>query len=142
LIVSEAVLLDTNIVSELWRKRPDPGVLAFVGALERYEISALVLHELAYGVERAPAESRNRLRVFMSAWRAQIGAAILPVDAAIADSAGRLRASAQERGRILHVEDAIIAATALARGATLATRNVRDFDGLGVGLVNPFTLER
>lgn len=135
------VLLDTNIVSELWRPRPDPGVVAFVGSLDAYAVSIVVLHELTYGVERAPPEARNRLRLFLSEWRAQIGDAILPVDAAIAEVAGRMRALAQARGRVLHVEDAIIAATARARGATLATRNVRDFDGLDLALINPFAAD-
>ena len=135
------VLLDTNIVSELWRPRPDPGVVAFVCSLDAYAVSVVVLHELTYGVERAPPEARNRLRLFLSEWRAQIGDAILAVDAAIAEGAGRMRALAQARGRVLHVEDAIIAATALARGATLATRNVRDFDGLDLALINPFAAD-
>lgn len=140
--MAEAFLLDTDIISELWRKRPDPRLIAFVAALETYEVSALVIHELAYGVERAPAESRSRLRIFMSAWRARIEETIVPVDAGIAETAGHLRARAQDQGRVLHSEDAIIAATALARGATLVTRNIRDFEGLGLRLVNPFTTER
>jgi predicted nucleic acid-binding protein len=132
-------LLDTNVISELWRKRPDPAVVAFVGGLDDYGVSVIVLNELTYGVERAEASLRERLGAFMSAWRPQIEPLAIHVDARIAETAGRLRANAQKRGRILHSEDALIAATAMIHDATLVTRNSRDFEGLGVRLANPFS---
>jgi predicted nucleic acid-binding protein len=76
-------------------------------------------------------ESFNRLR-------GEYANRILALDAMASELAGRLRARRDSRGRPLSIGDAMIAAICLVHGATLATRNVRDFDGLDLKLVNPF----
>jgi toxin FitB len=134
----ESVLLDTNVVSELARKTPNPNVLAFVAATPRALVSVVLFHELGFGVETAPPEHRARLAAFLSAMREHFGRRAVAVDLEIAELAGRLRAFKKSAGRILTVSDSLIAATAITRNAPLATRNVKDFKKLGLTLVNPF----
>jgi toxin FitB len=134
-----AVLLDTNVLSELVRPRPDAKVTAFVRAQDDPYISALTLHELTYGAERAPAPDRRaKLIAWIASVRAQFTGRIVAVDADVAAEAGRLRAAAEAQGRPSEAVDALIAASALARGATVATRDTGGFEPLGVPVVNPW----
>lgn len=130
-------LLDTNIVSELVRRRPDPGVLNWFQKQNIISISSVVLEELGYGIERAPAEKKAILEQWMATFL-DIPPDIVPVDRKIALLAGRLRGAAESRGRTLSQADGLIAATAVQAGMILVTRNTRDFEGLGLGLFNPF----
>lgn len=132
-------LIDTNVISELARKNPDPEVVAFVASVPNVRVSVILFHELAFGCEAAPSERRAKLAVFVSAMRAKFGQRTIPVDLKIAENAGQLRALAKAQGRVLTVADALIAASAVACGAVLATRNVKDFDGLGLAVFNPFS---
>lgn len=134
-----AALFDTNIISELARKRPDARVVAFVERTPRILVSVILFHELSYGFETADREQRIRLSAFLAAIRDRFGRNAVPVDLGIAETAGRLRAFAKNGGRVLTVSDSLIAATALAKAAPLVTRNVKDFEGLDVPLVNPFS---
>jgi toxin FitB len=134
------VLFDTNVVSELIRPRADPRVEAFVSAQADPLISAMTIHEIAYGADRAPDPAR---RAKLLAWVAQIQVQfadrIVSVDAEIAEQAGRLRAVADAQGAPADAVDALIAACALARGAAVATRNVRDFAAFGVNVIDPWS---
>lgn len=132
-------LLDTNIVSELARRTPDPGVLRFMDEASDICVSVVVFHELAYGLAAAKPETVKALTLFVARLRAKLGPDALPVDLAVAEAAGRLRGLARGQGRVLHQGDALIAATTLLSGCVLATRNEKDFEGLGVPLVNPFS---
>jgi predicted nucleic acid-binding protein len=132
-----AALFDTNIISELGRKRPDARVVAFVEATPRVLVSVILFHELSYGFETANREQKLRLSAFLAAMRDRFGPRAIPVDLGIAETAGRLRAYAKDGGRVLSVSDSLIAATALAKGVALATRNVKDFEGLDVPLIDP-----
>lgn len=131
-------LLDTNIVSEAGRRRPHPGVGAFLEQEKDLCVSVILFEELTFGLDRAPLDQRARLTLFVEGVRAQFGARALPVDLNVAGTAGRLRAYANNHGRVLHMGDALIAATAMVNGATVVTRNVRDFAGLSVDVLNPF----
>jgi predicted nucleic acid-binding protein len=132
-------LVDTNIVSELTRQQPDRGVVAFLNDNSDLYLSVIVLHELEYGVQCAKdIERRTKLENFAVALRLRFFGRIIDVDTHITKTAGRLRALEKSRGRILAELDAFIAATALVKGATLATRNIKDFDQLGLELLNPF----
>ena len=133
-----AALFDTNIISELGRKRPDARVVAFVEATSRVLVSVILFHELSYGFETANREQKLRLSAFLAAMRDRFGPRAIPVDLGIAETAGRLRAYAKDGGRVLAVGDSAIAATALAKGVPLATRNVKDFEGLDVPIIEPF----
>ena len=131
-------LADTNIVSELMRKRPDPGVLAWremVDAMYGHiTMSAVTVDEIMYGLARKQdAGLQAWFDGFMS--RNQV----LTVTQTIACRAGEMRAMFSLRGVVRSQADMLIAATAQVHALTLVTRNVRDFDGCGIALLNPFS---
>lgn len=131
-------LVDTNVLSELARPRPAPAVLRWFAALDAVAISVVSVEELAYGVARAPAARRPKL----AAWfEALIGTVdnIFDVTPAIGRASGEVRAARDTAGRPASQSDMLIAATALVHGLTLATRNIADFDGCGVVVVDPFS---
>ena len=133
-----AVLLDTNVVSELIRPRPDPNVVAFVGTQSEPFISVVTVHELTYGAERAPPARRAKLLAWIAALRSQFAGRIVAIGEDVAAEAGRLRAVAEAQGRPTEAVDALIAACAVARGAAVATRNGSDFEPMGVPVINPW----
>jgi toxin FitB len=132
-------LLDTNVLSELVRPKPDPKVQAFVRAQTYPLISALTIHELAFGAERATDPARRaKLIAWVAAIQNQFGGRIIDIDADVAEQAGRLRANAASQGANTDPIDALIATCAIVRGAAVATRNVRDFAPLGVTVIDPW----
>jgi toxin FitB len=133
-------LLDTNVLSELVRPRPEPRVQAWFTNTpdEALHISVLTLGELRQGVEGlATGKRRERLRVWLEnelpEW---FGDRVIPVTAEVADRWGRLMAAA---GRPLAAIDALTAATALTYGLRVVTRNVRDFSIPGLEVVDPWS---
>jgi predicted nucleic acid-binding protein len=133
-----AVLLDTNVLSELVRPRPDANVVAFVRVQSDPLISVVSVHELTYGAERAPPPRRAKLLAWIAALRSQFAGRIVPIGEDIAAEAGRLRAAAEAQGRPTEAIDALIAACAASRGAAVATRNSSDFSPMGVTVLNPW----
>ena len=133
-------LIDTNIISELSRKTPNAGVVKFLNETPRLLVSTMMFHELAYGLEMAQPEQKTRLTAFLAAMRDRFGARVIPVTLEIAETAGKLRAYEKNDGRILTVSDSMMAATAMVKGSALLTRNVKDFEGLRIEIVNPFKL--
>jgi len=128
-------LVDTNVVSELVRPRPNPGVLAWAGALETLTLSVITIEEVFYGL----ALRRN---VKVQRWLEQFiehRCRMLEVSTAIARHAGTLRGQLAARGRVRSQADMVIAATAAQHGLTIATRNECDFDDCGVPVENPFS---
>jgi hypothetical protein len=132
-------LLDTNVVSELRkRQRTHPNVQAWFQSAEEDElfVSVLVLGEVRSGIERIrpsdPAQARA-LERWLKGLEAGYADRVLPVTAAISDRWGRLSASDPPSAM-----DGLMAATALAHGLTLVTRNVQDVARTGVKLLNPF----
>ena len=132
-------LVDTNVISELSRSKPNALVMSFFERAARFSISVMVLHELQFGLEvlNDPAR-RVRLTAFIARVRSRFSSSALPVTLDIGDVAARMRALAKRNGRVLATADALIAATSLTHGLTLATRNVRDFADLDVPMLNPF----
>jgi predicted nucleic acid-binding protein len=135
-------LLDTNVVSEWTKPHPDVGVVAWLAEADedRVFISVVTLAELRHGIERLPAGAR---RDRLDAWLTEqvpvrFEARVLPVDAEVANSWGRVMARGQAAGRPVGSMDAFIAATAEHHDLVLVTRNVSDFDALGIRLVNPW----
>ena len=133
------ILLDTNVISETTRKAPNANVLGFLAGLDRAFVSVLTLHELHFGICRLPlGQRRTDLATSVDRFLAAFGEVVVDLDRTLARRAGELRATAQAQGRVLHLADALIAATALERGLRLATRNVSDFAGLGLAIVDPW----
>lgn len=133
------VLLDTNVILELVKPRPDPNVAAFVASQADPLLSVITLHELTYGAERATDPARRaRLRAWIRSIRAQFSGRLLDVTAEIAERSGQLRAAAAAHGYSIEAIDALIAASAIAFAAHVATRNTGDFEPLGVGTINPW----
>lgn len=137
------MLLDTNVLSEVTRPRPDAGVLTWLDTLDedRSFISVISIAEIRRGVALMEA---GRRRDALAAWLsedlpARFADRVLPVDEAIATAWGDLMGFAKRQGRGLSSMDGLIAATAIARSITLATRNTRDFEGLGVSVFDPWT---
>jgi len=130
------ILLDTNVISETARRTPTASVLTFLLQHPIVGLSAISVLELEAGVRTAPAARRVKLGLWLDALLESGAVEILPVDAAIARMAGKLRA--ETRKHPVALEDILIGATALSRGMTLATRNASHFRRLGVSIVDPF----
>lgn len=128
------ILCDTNVISEIMRKTPDPAVLRWFSGLSGVGLSAITIEELCYGLRRkALFEKEAWLRRFSAA-----AARVYPVEAEDAFWAGEKRGSFSLKGRQIHQADALIAAAAWRNGLVLATRNVRDFEDFGIALLNPW----
>lgn len=131
-------LLDTNIVSETRKRLAAPAVTTFLQTTESTAlfISVLTIGELRKGVvarRRTDAPAAEQLGIWVDEIESVFSHRILPVDAATARIWGELSAS-----RNRPVIDTLIAATAIARGLTLVTRNTRDFAATGVPLLDPW----
>lgn len=133
-------LLDTNVVSEYRKRRNgDPGVSKWLVSVpdERLFLSVIVMGELRKGAElkdRSDPVAALALRNWLATIEILYGERILPFERHDADIWGRMNAI-----RPLPPVDSMLAATAKARGMVFVTRNVRDVEGLGVELLNPFT---
>jgi len=131
-------LLDTNVISEVRKRRPDPRVTAFFDGVRSAElfVSVLTIGEIRTGVERLRRKDADQARA-LDQWLADLCASyadrIVSVDADIADEWGRLNVPDP-----LPVIDGLLAATAQSRGWTLVTRNTADLARCGVRLLNPF----
>lgn len=130
-------LLDTNVVSELRKPKPQGAVLAWFAGLEdtQLHLSAVTIGEIQAGIELTREQDAAKAAE-IEAWLNQVASSynVLPMDAAV------FRAWAQlmhKRSDTLY-EDAMIAATARIHGLTVVTRNVADFKPFGVPLLNPF----
>ena len=134
-----AYLIDTNVVTELTRDDPHPQVIVFLVGKNDIWLSAMVIHELAYGLQLLPPGRRSdRLRAMHSGIVSEYEDRILPLDRTAAEWAAHFRAQARRSGRVLDLGDALIAGTAKAHGLSLATGNTADFAGLDVAVANPW----
>ena len=135
-------LLDTNVVSEWAKPRPDPGVVAWLGEVDedRVFLSVVTLAELRHGITRLTDGNRRRR---LDAWLGhelplRFEGRLLPIDQAIADRWGEVVARREAAGRPIGVMDAFIAATAHVHQLALVTRNEADFRSAVEDLVNPW----
>jgi predicted nucleic acid-binding protein len=137
------IVLDTNVVSELMRPVPEPGVLTWLNAQATHELwlNSVVVSELLYGIARLPEGVRKRqLAQTVSAMLDEdFMGRVLPFDLESAVIHAELLATQERQGHALPAAHAQIAAICLAHGAVLATRNVKHFEGLGLTLLNPWT---
>ncbi|HKW74297.1 MAG TPA: type II toxin-antitoxin system VapC family toxin [Terriglobales bacterium] len=135
-------LLDTNVISELIRPKPEPKVTAWIEATNEslLYLSVLTLGEIRKGIAFLRNSPR---RVVLEAWlgsdlAVRFANRILPVDESVADRWGRIAAESTAEGSPLSVIDGLLAATALHYNLTLVSRNVKDFATTGVPLFNPW----
>ncbi|MDR1185891.1 MAG: type II toxin-antitoxin system VapC family toxin [Bifidobacteriaceae bacterium] len=133
------IVLDTNVVSEPIRARPDVGALHWLGKQDQpLAVTSITIGELLVGVHLLPQGQRRR--ILLDAVESVL--LELPLRLPFDDAAARAYALLQERarsaGRPLAREDGMIAGICLSRGVPLATRNTRDFEHLPIDLVNPW----
>ena len=130
-------LLDTNVVSELRRANPHKAVLNWIADVpaDRLFVSAVTVGEIQAGIEIIREQDAEKAQE-IEAWLDRVvdGYGVLPMDA----TAFRLWARLKHRKSDTLIEDAMIAATALAHQLTVVTRNVADFESLGLTVLNPF----
>ena len=135
-------LLDTNVISELIKARPDANVTAWVEATDEslLYLSVLTLGEIRRGIASLP---QSRRRATLEAWldrdlQARFEDRILTIDREVADRWGLLTAAARESGIALPVIDGLLAATALEHNLTLVTRDTGQIPSMGVAVFNPW----
>jgi hypothetical protein len=137
------ILLDTNVISEIMRPRPDSRVTAWIQSLPRKEFwtSSVVVAELLSGIELMPSGRRQKgLRESLEAMLIEdFHGQILSFNLAAARHFGQILSARQRLGRPINEMDAQIAATARAHGAAVATRNVKDFQACELALINPWS---
>ena len=128
------VLADTNVISEFVKSTPDAQVMRWLQSVQLMAISAVTLEEAHFGLAWQP--NTRKLALF----NALVGRmhTVYPITPVIAQRGGALRGQFQAQGITRSTPDMLIAATAIEHQLVLATRNVRDFLGCGVQVVNPF----
>jgi predicted nucleic acid-binding protein len=134
------IFLDTNVVSEPVKPKPDPIVTQWIGKHQNELVmSTIVLGEIAAGIESIrPNERAKRLDGFLRETHKHYANRIYNFDEASALIYGQLIGAAVRSGKNLDAVDAMIAAIAIRHSATLATRNVKDFEWIKMKLVNPW----
>lgn len=133
------ILLDTNVVSEAMKPDRHPNVEAWMERLDHKEtaIPAIALEELRYGVLSLP-NGRRRAALSDALDLILDFFPILPFDTRAAEVCAATRAFLSDAGKIVELPDIQIAGIAFANGASVATRNVRDFTNMSVEIVNPW----
>src|ERR1035438_9272753 len=136
-------LLDTNVVSEWMKPRPNPGVIAWLAEVDedRTFLSVITLTELRYEIERmAAGNRRKRLQEWLEEeLPLRFEGRILPIDSTVADVCGTVVARSEAVGRRMEVMDAFLAATAEIHRLTVVTRNASDFQPVVRSVLNPWT---
>ena len=134
-------ILDTNVVSELMRSDPASGIASWVRDRDRRELrtTAITLAEIRYGIARLPDGRRKQALLaaadeIFSAFSEQV----LPVDTAAAEHYAVIVSGRERAGKPIAGFDALIAAVCRSHGAALATRNVSDFEGTGIEVIDPW----
>lgn len=136
------IVLDTNVLSEFMRSAPNTHVVSWLDSIPPDSLwtTAITVYEIRFGLGSLP-EGRRRLSLeaaFEAAIRQDLEGRILSFDQAAADAAGAIAAARRRAGRPVDVRDVQIAGIVSGRRAVLATRNVRDFEGIGIGIVDPW----
>lgn len=132
-------LLDTNVISETTRPKPDTNVVRWLGQLPTITLPAIGVYEIASGIRRLPG---GKKREFLEAWLAELLASdceVLPFNRDAALNCAFLESEARRRGRAIELRDLLILAIAKSHDLGVATRNVSHFRGFGVPLYDPFS---
>jgi predicted nucleic acid-binding protein len=136
------ILMDTNLVSEPWKPKPDPHVVAWLDAqvVETLFVSAVTVAELRFGIAAMPAGKRRQVlheRVEAELLPVFAGR-VLPFDVEASRAYADLMSKARGAGQAINMADAYIAAIAAARGLRVASRDVAPFHAAGVSTINPW----
>ena len=135
-------LLDTNVVSEWVKPEPDARVLRWFAAVDEDSVwlSVITFAEIRLGVERLrPGRRRDTLAAWLeNDLPARFEGRIIGIGLGVAESWGRIVARGAKAGKSVSAMDAFLAAIAELRGLTLVTRNTRDFEAVGVPVLNPW----
>lgn len=136
------IILDTNVLSALMQQQPDRVVVAWLDAqpAEAVWISSITLFEARYGLALLPDSPRKTLlqERFEQLVQTDLANRVVVLDVRAARLAAQLAAERKSRGRPVDMRDTFIAGIALAQGATLATRNTRNFEDLATPVINPW----
>ena len=137
------VLLDTNVVSELVAKQPNPKVLEWIDSLDANAVylPVITIGELRHGIEKLPESKRkNNLRHWLDEELSlRFYGRILTIDSEVMMAWGVLMAQLEREGRPMPAMDSLIAAIAIRHDCVLATRNNEDFAACGILTINPWT---
>jgi toxin FitB len=137
-----AYLLDTCLISEVWKPEPHAGVIAWLArsAEPELHLSVLTLGELRKGIARLE-DGRKKAHLVRDygALRSRFSSRVVGVTDVVAERWGELAADGAREGRKVHVVEGLLAATALVHGLTLVTRNVADFAGIPIPIEDPWT---
>jgi predicted nucleic acid-binding protein len=137
------ILLDTNVVSALMQRAPDTAVVSWLDdqPAESIWTTAITVFEVRTGLGLLDVGKRRREleQAFDQLLEEELEGRVQAFDQRAAAAAGAIAATRQRAGRSVEIRDVQIAGIAAARRATLATRNLRHFDGLGVSVVNPWS---
>jgi toxin FitB len=136
------IVLDTNVISELMRPQTNESVLGWVDAqeLEELFVTALTVGEIHYGISRLPdGKRKSDLRIAADETiDVDFGTRVLAFDKTAGEHYGHVVAQRERSGRPISMADALIASICLSYNASLATRNIADFEGVGLVLINPW----
>ena len=140
------IVLDTNVVSTLMRREPEPAVVSWLDSLPAESVwtTSISVFEIRLGLEVLVDGRRRRAleEAFAKALAEDFENRVLPFDEAAAQAAGIIAAERRRAGRSVQIRDVQIAGITKARKATLATRNTRHFEGCGLTLVDPWAADR
>jgi toxin FitB len=133
-------LVDTNVISELRKPKPEPKVIAWFKSVKKNQVqlSGVTLGEIAYGIGRAQPAQREKLAVWLEYLKQDYQGRILGLEPNILELAGRLTAESENNGKQLEAMDSLIAASCIVHSLTLVTRNTSDFLHLPVSILNPW----
>jgi toxin FitB len=133
-------LVDTNVISELARPRPNRAVMNWFDRLDGFVLSAVSVEQLAFAVARAPDDRRDALWTWLDA--VTTSCPVLPITVEVARMAGDMRAAHEARGRRVTTTSMLIAATARQSDLVVATRHVDQFADCGVEVESPYSGSR
>lgn len=136
------LLIDTNIISELWKPNPNQNVVAWLDAqaMDTIYLSVITIAELRFGIEMMPAGQRK------SIFQRRLNGEVLPafagrikeIDVDVAQSYADLMVLARNKGQGIGIADGYIAATAAVHHLTVITRDISPFEAVGLDFINPF----
>ncbi len=135
-------LIDTNVLSELMREKPNYGVIDFFSKSHKMVISAVTIQELFFGYSSLPdnmISKKRKIIAFIETVIEKFDTTIVPITINEARKAGDLQGFQKKNGRNLTYPDAAIAGTCLNLNAVLVTRNAKDFEHCDILVLNPFT---